>query len=156
MRPKTRIAVLLCGTAALNAACGDGAGPATDFLLNWLKWKDTAPASYVYDFQRSCYCTTESLEAVRITVQDGQVVAVVRQSDGQPVPQPDRDQLFRITIDSLFGIIAAAMDRHASDIHVRYDPQRRYPADVQIDYLANAIDEELGFTARLIGPPATP
>jgi len=59
--------------------------------------------------------------------------------------------LFRITIDSLFGIIAEAMDRDAADIQVHYDPQRRYPADVPIDYSANAIDEELGFTARFIG-----
>ena len=127
-------------------------GPASDLILNWLKWKEAAPDSYQYDFQRLCYCTTESIEPVRITVEDGQVVAVVRQSDGQPVPQPDADLRFRITIDSLFGIIAEAMDRDASDIDVRYDPTLKYPTSAQIDYLTNAIDEELGFTARLVQP----
>ena len=149
---------MLCsaGAVAVAAACGEGTGPATDLILNFLKWKDTAPAAYLYDFQRICYCTTESIEPVRITVQDGQVVAVVRQSDGQPVPQSDVDRLFRITIDSLFGIVAEALNRNASDVRVRNDAQRRYPADVQIDYLANAIDEELSFTARFVGPAATP
>lgn len=119
---------------------------------NRVKWRDRGPTQYTYQFQRSCYCVTNAIAAVFITVNAGQVVTVVRE-DGQPVSGAEVDAFYRITIDSLFGIIGDAIDRDAAELHVGYDERLGYPTRIAIDYDRQLIDEEVTYTATL---PPTP
>ena len=140
-----------CTAAALGLACGDSLGPSSGFLAAWARWQNRGPADYTYTLQRSCFCGGEATQAVRITVAGGVVTAVVRESDGQPVPPDQVNLFFRVTIDSLFGIVAHALAA-ADAVAARYDPFWGYPTTVSIDYLRNAIDDETSYTARLSAP----
>jgi len=50
------------------------------------------------------------------------------------------------TADKLFEVIRDAYDRKADTISVAYDASSGIPISVTIDYLKNAVDEELAFT----------
>jgi hypothetical protein len=147
-----RLRVTCCALVALAAACGDALGPTVDFLENRARWDRRGPATYTYDFHRICFCLTEAVEPVRITVTSGVVTAVVRVADGQPIPPEQVNLFFRVTIDSLFVLIGDAIENDAHAIDVAYDAYWGYPTNTFIDYLANAIDEEQGFTAALQAP----
>jgi hypothetical protein len=145
MRPVTRL-VLGCALGAA-AACGDPSGPSA--LRSHLEeWRERGPAQYTFQFQRSCFCIPTATAAVFITVNAGQVVSVVRE-DGQPLSDADAQAFFRITIDSLFGIIGHALDQDAAHLQVTYDPRLGYPTHIAIDYDAHVVDEEMDYTALL-------
>ena len=146
-----RLFLILALPAAL-LACGDGFGPEGEFLSGWSRWNRLRPAQYRYDFQRSCFCRGEAVQPVRITVSNGEVVSVVTLPDLVPVPPEQVNQFYRVTIDSVFQIVRSAIDDGADSVSARYDPQWGYPATVWIDYIANAADDELGFTNVLQSP----
>jgi len=148
----TRMSVIVCGLGVSLTACGDASGPA-QLLANLDKWQDRGPNRYTYEFQRGCFCGGAATQAVRISVNNGQVIAVVRVSDGQLVPVSDVNQFFRITIDSLFGILGEAMDGQAAELRITYDPFFGYPRQTFIDYRSNVADDELGLTAQLLVTP---
>ena len=129
-------------------ACGQGLGPNTDYVFNRGRWEQRGPDGYAYEFHRGCFCTSEAIQAVRITVTNGVVTGVVRVDDGQPVPPDQITQYFRITIDSLFDILGAALE-DADDVTVQYHPFWGYPTAVAIDYIRNAIDDETSYSAEL-------
>ena len=139
---------LLIALAALS--CGE-LGPTTAFLQARARWEQRGPANYSYQFQRGCFCGGGSTEAVRITVADGIVTSVVRESDGQAVPPDQITLFFRITIDSLFDIVGDALE-DASTVSAAYHPFWGYPTQVAIDYILNAADDEVNYFAELTVP----
>jgi hypothetical protein len=50
-------------------------------------------------------------------------------------------------VDGLFDLLEDAVERRAEEMRVSWDPARRYPTRVWIDYDDRVADEELGFTA---------
>ncbi len=146
-----RVLLLVAVVPAALLACGDGFSP-TGLQVAWSRWNRLRPAQYTYDFRRSCFCLTEAIQPVRITVSNGQVVAVATLPDLTPVPPEQVNQFYRVTIDSVFAILRHAVDDGADMITAHYDPQWGYPTEVSIDYLTNAIDEELSLTSALQSP----
>ena len=132
-------------------ACGDGFSP-TSYVAGWSRWNRLRPAQYTYDFRRSCFCLTEAIQPVRITVSNGQVVSVATLPELTPVPPEQVNQFYRVTLDSVFGIVRHALDEGADMITAHFDPQWGYPTEVAIDYLTNAIDEELSLSSALQSP----
>jgi uncharacterized protein DUF6174 len=141
--------LLLLSILAL-AGC-DRLGPTNDFIANRSRWQSRGPDSYTYGFQRTCFCGGEAIQAVLITVTNDVVTAVVRESDGQPVPPDQVNQFFRVTIDSLFGIVAYALE-NADAVDAAYDSYWGYPTVVRIDYIRNAADDEMNYSAELSTP----
>jgi hypothetical protein len=141
----------VCLLVSCLAACGDGLGPTTDFVASWSRWERRGPDSYVYEFQRSCFCGSEATQAVRITVTNDAVTAVARVEDGQQVPPDQVNQFFRVTIDSLFRIVAVALE-DAHTVAAQYDAFWGHPTHVSIDYIQNAIDDEVAYSAALTSP----
>jgi hypothetical protein len=145
--------LLLVMSLAFAAGCGDSTGPSPiELARNRAKWSTLGPASYTFEFQRQCYCLLEAIRLVRISVQEGVVGNVSDAATGESIPPAEVDQYFRITIDSLFGWVAAAR-QNAAELDVEFDATFGYPRDVWIDYLEDAIDDEVGFTARLLVDP---
>ena len=132
-------------------ACSQGLGPNADYVFNRGRWEQRGPASYAYEFHRGCFCSSEAIQAVRITVTNGVVTGVVRVDDGQPIPPEQIEQYFRITIDSLFDILGAALE-DADAVTVQYHPFWGHPTAVAIDYIRNAIDDETSYSAALNFP----
>jgi hypothetical protein len=95
----------------------------------------------VFTFQRSCFCPPAIIRPVRIRVQDGVVVSAVDPGTGDPL-DPPQDGF--PTIDDLFDEIQEAIDG-ADQIEASYDEDRGYPIHVFMDWITNAIDDEMSF-----------
>src|SRR5262252_7521777 len=76
--------VLLFGVACSNPV-GPNAGPA-QLAGNRQMFQTTVGASYSVRYQNNCFCPTESLQPVKMTVRNGVITDIVRTSDGSAVP----------------------------------------------------------------------
>ena len=136
-----RLGIALLALTPLG--CTDVLGPEQEALAAArARWALTNADSYVFEFQRSCFCAPETVRPVRIEVLDGVVSAAVYVDTEEPMSPP----LTSVpTIDHLFDEIREAMDRTAFSIIAEYDADLGYPTSVSIDYIQNAIDDEMAF-----------
>lgn len=127
--------------AALAGCTGSIAGPdILAFDVAAERWAREGPANYVYVLRRSCFCILEAVRPVRITVHNRIVVSRRYDDDDSPV-----DATFASsfpTVEGVFEIVRNALS-NADHVAARYDGTLGYPYDVRIDYIANAVDDEL-------------
>lgn len=135
------LAALLIAGAAPLPGCGNPAQGPIDSNLAY--WTARRPARYRYAFRWSCFCAPEYTADVLITVENNVVKEVVDATTSAPVKVPSDWK----TIDGLFSFLQEAIDRNADSITATYDPAWHFPADVSIDYIKNAADDEKGFRA---------
>ena len=130
---------------AISAAgCSDALGPEIEALeAARARWDRSGPGAYTFVLRRSCFCGSPFLRPVRIDVVDGAVIAAEYEDDGQPinVPLSEVD-----TVVDLFDEIQDAFDRDAHQVLAEYDEAMGYPKSVSIDYILEAIDEEMAFS----------
>jgi hypothetical protein len=126
-------------------------GIARDLSLNMRRWHDRGYSSYDYVVWNQCFCVLGGVQ-VRVSVRDGQVVNVVYEGTGLPLASNlasgygDVERLFRLIDDAIVA--------HAASIRATYDPTLGYPADVFIDNILNAADDESGFRVTTFTPVA--
>jgi len=149
------IAILIAAVVVvLLVACGSegilGGGPEGEWEANQNRWRDAGMTSYGYEFRRVCFCPNTNL--VRITVIDGVITAVHDVDSGTDLDSSE----FRFyeTVDDLFDIVRDALT-NADSIEVTYDEKLGYPTQITIDFIANAIDDELWITASGVAPLLT-
>lgn len=101
-------------------------------------WDRTNPANYAVTVQRLCFCA--SVEPVRIVVQNRLVISRTVVSTGAPLPGN-----FNGLYPDIPGLFATIKDAYtqADAITVSFDRQYGFPSDATIDYIKNAIDDEL-------------
>lgn len=131
---------LLLMTAAGLAACSqpnDDHGLATARA----RWASRAPDGYRFDWKRGCDCPAEVYRPIEITVASGQIAAAVYSDDRNPVAEQFRSTLR--TVDGVFDDVQKAIDQHAAEIDLTFDPSYGYPTSVFIDYSHQIADEEL-------------
>jgi len=145
MRTPYRL-VALCVALGAVIACGDATGPSmVEFMMNRAKWDARGPDSYTFEYRRSyCECTPEMLQAVRITVAQGQVVLVVSVLTGDSVPPP----AFQFTIDGLFDNVARTIAGKPYRMWVTYDPQLGFPSEAVADLDEQMVDDDWGFSVK--------
>ena len=119
-----------------------------ELTRNRQRWVAAGIHDYAYDYQRLCFCAPESTQPVRITVRQDAVVAVVRQSDGQPVDA----KYGWPRIDALFDDIQGRLDQHVARIDVDYDATYGYPRSIVVDVAAMAADDEYSHTTANLRP----
>jgi len=134
-----RLALLLLTTAA-----APGCGP-SEIADHQSHWNALSPASYTYSFQWGCFCATDFVAPVDITVTAGVISAVKNHESGAALP-PARFTDYR-TIPGLFDFLHEAERRNAARITVTWDPALSYPTSAFIDYVKNAVDDEMTFKA---------
>ncbi len=105
-------------------------------------WSRAAPASYAFDYLRSCFCP--SVSPVRIEVRDGLVVEVVDLDAAQIVP-PERNEEYP-TIEELFVELDGLIREEPYSLEVRYDVAFGFPAFVSVDIDERIADEEFSYT----------
>ncbi len=153
MRHRTTIVCLALASILGLASQGCGAdplGPETDALSRArARWAAAGIDSYVFDFQRLCFCGGDVIRPVLIDVLDGEVSSATFLDTGEPVTDPAAGLP---TIEDLFEEIQSAIDRNAHSVVARYDPDLGYPSEVSIDFLENAIDEEMAFSVSSLSP----
>ena len=147
-RPRTVTAVL---AAITLAACGEPTGPADDLARNRARWEAQGYVDYEFVFQRLCYCDDAAVAPVQIRVEDGAVAGVI-DTLGQPVDSLEVAWYFTITIDSLFDIVESAIARPAHRLTVQYHEEFGYPERIAIDWIGDAVDDEVTYEAGLLLP----
>lgn len=116
---------------------------------NRRKWESKATKNYQYEFQRICFCLPASTRRVKITVREGVAENIRRADSGDAVDKAQYELYY--TVDQLFDYIQAAIDKKAHLVRVTYDPEWGYPTLVEIDYIRNAMDDEMRFkTGNLV------
>jgi hypothetical protein len=132
------------------ASCSEDKPEYTDLRnrlsANRLAWDENGSADYQFDFKWICFCVIEYTRLARITVTSDSVTAASFVGDGSIVP-PDELGRYR-TVEGLFDLIEHAINGGAASITAAFDSALGYPTDVNIDYDADTVDEELGFVAQ--------
>jgi Family of unknown function (DUF6174) len=113
------------------------------------QWQSQGVDSYEFVLRRLCYCGGGTTPAT-VVVRNGQRVSVTDVETGMPIAENFAQ--YYLTIDELFDFIADAIDRKAYQIDVTYDAAYGFPRQISIDYLENAIDEEMAFEASSFQP----
>lgn len=113
---------------------------------NRRQWEAQGIEDYRFVARRACYCGQEAVGPVVVEVRDGEIAAQTYQETDQPVT-PTYAGLWP-TMDGVFDIVQDAIDRDAHQIRVEYDPEHAFPTTISIDYVEQAIDEELGFNVE--------
>jgi len=127
-------------------------GTPTDSSLaaNRARWMGAGLRSYRYRFQWICFCTTEYVRLVDITVSQGAIVSVVDATTGMRLSTQEAAQ-YR-TIDGLFDFVRTSMDQNPARIDVAFDARLGFPSMAYVDYVAGMADEELGFRIYELTP----
>lgn len=113
------------------------------------RWERSEPDAYFYTVARLCFCG--DVGPIHVTVVNGAVVSRVYAANGQPVPA---DRFTGMdTVEELFEVLEDALDRDPADFEAGYDSRLGYPVSAFIDFSANVIDEEDGFTVTNFGTP---
>ena len=108
------------------------------------RWADSRPAEYSFTLRRGCFCPQELSAPVRIRVR-GDSVLERRYVEGGAAVAPIYAQFFG-SMDRQFDVIEEAIRRDAHRLTTSYDRTLGYLTSAAIDYLENAVDEELSLT----------
>jgi len=121
--------------------------PGSELARNQDKWRAAAIDHYRFDLSVLCFCPFSAQMPLSVEVMDGKVVSMTY-NDGTPVPESERANFSAYaTIDALFAYTEDAV-RQADEIQIAYDPAYGFPSRVQIDFVKNAVDDELALGAE--------
>ena len=148
--------LLLASCDVFGLSLGDR-GRRADFERQRAKWERQGISSYRLIYRQDCFCGTEFTVATEIEVRGGSIVGAHYAASNDPIPSYVQSRL--PTIESLFDIIADAIEREVDLLDVSYDPDRGFPRKIAIDYRFNTADDEvthsvLGF--EIVLPPIVP
>jgi hypothetical protein len=137
----------------VGSGCSDPLEPERDELAEALeRWEEARLQDYVFEFQRLCFCGGDTIRRVRIEVRSGSVTGATHVDDGTPVQGGLADVP---TVETLFEEIQDAIDREAHLLSARYHVELGYPTAVSIDYIENAVDEEMAFNVYSLAALST-
>lgn len=138
---------LLIPLAIVASGCSALTGPSqTDRLADAvLRWDAAQLSAYEMDLIRGCYCGfIDAGYVVTIRVDDGAIVDAKFKESGEPIEGEHRDAL--PTVQSLFALIADAIEQKAHQLTVVYHAEHGAPMSIGIDYIRNAVDDELSIS----------
>jgi hypothetical protein len=150
MRSHMRSVLTALGLAAL-AGCSDqgpDAGLREEIERNRDRWVALQPTSYEYEVEVLCFCGVEARGPVTVSVQDGVVVARTYTDTGQPVSSTFEDSF--PSVAGLHEILLDAVDGGAFSVDVTWQETTGIPLQFRIDFVENAVDEELEYWVRAL------
>jgi hypothetical protein len=144
-RPKetTMRKVLFIIFAVLLAACTQ-AKASSELEQNRALWEQQDASNYQFELSILCFCPYGGQMPLSIVVRDGQVVSLATADGSDPGPSLEYFNQAD-TVEELFGIIESAQAGGADDIKVQYDPDSGYPVSIDIDYIKEAVDDEISY-----------
>ena len=138
--------LVACSLVLGAVACDDPTDAERDALnTNRELWRSQGIVSYRYEYQLNCFCGGPGSQPVAIEVDDGEVVRVTILETSEEVPASELSDY--PAIEDLFAMIEGWLSRDPHEVNAEYHAELGYPVDVFIDFIENAIDEELGFSA---------
>ena len=113
-------------------------------------WQKQNIENYSFEFSKLCYCGG-LFNPSTIVVKADTIHAVLDPETGEPLRDPQTDELVLqkypesfLTIDELFGVIENTREK-ADELDVEYNQQLGYPEFIAIDYMKEAIDDEVSY-----------
>src|SRR3990172_6788707 len=136
--------LLLTFVVLALAACS--MGNQTEIEGNQEKWRDANISHYRFNLSIGCFCVFSQDMPLVIEVMDGKVVSMEYQS-GNAIDATSREFFDKFKkIDGIFSELEADLAGAADEVTAAYDPTYGFPVDVTIDYVKEAIDDELYLT----------
>jgi len=135
--------IILLALTLILAACSAGASGELD--QNIQKWEQANVSHYRYTLFISCFCAFMNDMPLTMEVKDEQVVSITR-ADGSLVDpaDPSQETYTRYsTIDRIFSELQADLNGGADEVIATYDATYGHPVTIAIDYIKEAIDDEL-------------
>jgi Family of unknown function (DUF6174) len=142
------VAVTLLATVLPGLARADAALDAAR-----ARWRQAGLTSYEYGYHKFCECHRDSPPETVVSVRDGKVINVRHRPVGftNEVPAAEKNFQYYWTIDGLFELVAAALERHVQ-VRTEYDATLGYPSKIYIDYDADLIGDELDVRLTSVTP----
>lgn len=119
------------------------------------KWEDAKVSHYRFNLFIGCFCVYSQDMPLIVEVKDGQVISMQYQS-GKDIEAGNLEYFQRFaTFEKLFNEIENGFASKGSDgttgsqaeeVKVTYDEAYGFPTQVSIDFIKNAVDDELGLT----------
>lgn len=121
-----------------------------DFRANKDLWQKQNVENYSFEFSKLCYCGG-LFNPATVVVKADTIHSVLDPQTGEPLRDPQTNELvlqkypksFQ-TIDELFEVIENARE-NADKLNVEYDEKLGYPVLIEIDYIKEAIDDEVTY-----------
>ena len=111
-------------------------------------WQESSVTDYSYRLERSCFCI--NFGPADVSVVDGEIVSVFRLFDSTSVALSEFD--IYETFDDLFARVDAALRDEAHSVSVIYDETYGFPSRIEIDYIKNAVDDEITLSVSQFVP----
>jgi hypothetical protein len=140
---KTKTISLFFVLVFILSACGG----ASTFQRNQDRWERQNISHYRFTVTVSCFCPFANVE-VTYEVLNGQVVnQSVHSSPDNPVDEAQVSDFYQPynTIEKVFDYVGEAI-RDADETTIDYDPTYGFPINISIDWIKQAIDDEMYLT----------
>lgn len=119
------------------------------------KWENANISHYRFNLFLGCFCAFTQDMPLIVEVKDGQVVSMQYQS-GKDIEAGNLEYFQRFTtFDKLFTEIENGFQSKGSEdtagskadeVKVTYDETYGFPTQISIDFIKDAVDDELGLT----------
>lgn len=133
-------------TLAILTACSTAPiatpTPLSPLESNHQKWEAQSINHYRFNVSLICFCAFRDKMPLSIEVKDGQVVSML-DNQGQPITQFVEEFEKYNTIEKLFNIVEQTSNGGADKVTIEYNAEHGYPQSIDIDYIEEAIDDEL-------------
>jgi hypothetical protein len=107
--------------------------------------------SYSFTWQEGCFCGSDQIRPIRISVTGDTITRATFADDHTPVTDAVMTGLK--TIPGVFDMIEGAITAHDHSLRVTYDPDVEYPIEVFIDP-SGASDDGMQLTLSSFASPA--
>lgn len=110
------------------------------------QWNEADVSHYRFHLNLSCFCAFAENMPLVFEVQDGEVVSMEYQS-GNEIDATNLEFFQQYaTIDKIFEKLEKAVGGEADQVTVTYDETYGFPTQADIDFVEQAIDDELYLT----------
>jgi Family of unknown function (DUF6174) len=137
--------LLLLFLIVVLTACSVGG---SELSRNQQKWQDANIQHYRFSLNIGCFCAFRDQMPLTIEVLNGEIVSLTN-AEGDSIDSTDSNYEYYaryLTIDRLFSELEAVLAGEADEVTVTYDSTYDFPAQISIDYIKEAADDELGLS----------
>lgn len=139
MKKQNRILIAFVLVLFLSACSGGALQSSRE------KWDSQSISHYRFNLFIGCFCPYADIMPLTVEVKDGQVVSLT-DVNGQPIREEFRANFEEAaTVERLFAIVESAASGGADEVKVEYDAAYGFPASISIDYIKEAVDDEIGY-----------
>lgn len=128
--------------------------PSSEISQNETKWQDANVTHYRFRLGVSCFCPVGDRMPMSVEVRDGEIVSITDVNGAAFETSDPLNELVMkyATIDRIFAELQSDEVREADKLTAAYDSSYGFPTEVAIDFIEQAIDDELYLSISAFEP----